>query len=206
MIDELTPLQQARREKILNAALSIFSTVGYYKAEMSVIAQESEVGKGTLYRYFKNKEDLFLQTVENQTNQLYEYIFHKIKPIEDPKEFLNQFFENIVNYCSENSKSFDILYLSSSSMLNKASKIIDRVRKSYAEKLSDRFVNWKEKGLIHSVNKDIVIDITSFCMFFLMYEFHYRKNFSIQEIKENMTRLFSFGLLSRKYYQEEGLA
>ncbi len=49
----------AKREKLLDAALNIFLAEGYKAARLDDIAAEAGVAKGTIYLYFKDKEDLF---------------------------------------------------------------------------------------------------------------------------------------------------
>ena len=48
-----------KRQKILEGAGRVFSTLGFDAASMSDVAREAEVSKATLYVYFENKEQLF---------------------------------------------------------------------------------------------------------------------------------------------------
>jgi AcrR family transcriptional regulator len=62
--DSATTLQRAcardqRREMILNVAREVFFEQGYSAASMSTIAARLGGSKGTLYNYFKSKEELF---------------------------------------------------------------------------------------------------------------------------------------------------
>jgi len=47
-----------KKEEILLAALRVFARKGFYKTKMADIAEESGVGKGTIYEYFRSKEEL----------------------------------------------------------------------------------------------------------------------------------------------------
>lgn len=49
---------QGKQQRILSSAEKIFSQEGYDKATISKIAQTANVAEGTIYDYFKNKEDL----------------------------------------------------------------------------------------------------------------------------------------------------
>jgi len=55
----LSPRQQKKRARILDAALRVFSQSGYSGASMDAIAETAEVSKPTLYMYFGSKEQLF---------------------------------------------------------------------------------------------------------------------------------------------------
>lgn len=59
--------QNIRKEKesrIIKAAAKIFSRRGFANAVMADIAAEAEIGKGTIYEYFKSKNDLFFAVFE----------------------------------------------------------------------------------------------------------------------------------------------
>jgi AcrR family transcriptional regulator len=51
--------KERRRQQIMVAAKRVFSEKGFNKATMEDIAQEAELSPGTLYLYFKNKEELY---------------------------------------------------------------------------------------------------------------------------------------------------
>lgn len=52
--------KQRRREEILNAAEKVFFSKGIKHATMDDVAEEAELSKGTLYLYFKSKEEIYL--------------------------------------------------------------------------------------------------------------------------------------------------
>ena len=49
----------ARKESILQAAIEVFSKGSFRSSSISEIAKRANVAEGTIYQYFKNKEDLF---------------------------------------------------------------------------------------------------------------------------------------------------
>lgn len=48
-----------RKQEVLNAATKSFSLYGYKATTMDQVARLANVGKGTIYTFFKNKEELF---------------------------------------------------------------------------------------------------------------------------------------------------
>jgi AcrR family transcriptional regulator len=56
---------ERKRGAILDAARAIFSRKGYSDAAVDDVAEEARVAKGTLYLYFKSKEDLYLAALAN---------------------------------------------------------------------------------------------------------------------------------------------
>ncbi|MBI9084321.1 MAG: TetR/AcrR family transcriptional regulator [Desulfobacterales bacterium] len=51
--------RERRRQQIMVAAKRVFSAKGFTKSTMEDIAQEAELSPGTLYLYFKNKDELY---------------------------------------------------------------------------------------------------------------------------------------------------
>ena len=63
-------LQERRRAEILDAATTVFSKCGFAAADVQEIADKTGVGKGTIYRYFPSKEELFLAAVDHGMRNL----------------------------------------------------------------------------------------------------------------------------------------
>lgn len=58
-----------RREAIIQAAIEVFSKKDFKTASISEIAQKAGVADGTIYQYFKNKEDLFFSIPTEKTKE-----------------------------------------------------------------------------------------------------------------------------------------
>jgi TetR/AcrR family fatty acid metabolism transcriptional regulator len=59
----------ARRKDIIEAAIEVFSKKDFNNASISEIAQRAGIANGTIYQYFKNKEDLFFSIPIEKTNE-----------------------------------------------------------------------------------------------------------------------------------------
>ena len=53
-----------KRKRILIAAVKVFSEKGFHKAKVEEIAEAADVGKGTVYEYFKSKEEIFVEMLK----------------------------------------------------------------------------------------------------------------------------------------------
>jgi len=52
---------QPKRDAIISAAADHFATIGFANARISDIARQADIGKGTVYEYFRSKEALLLE-------------------------------------------------------------------------------------------------------------------------------------------------
>jgi len=68
-----------RRQQIIVAAKRIFTAKGFQKTTMEDIAREAELSPGTIYLYFKNKEELYASL----TLRILQYILMRVEHIED---------------------------------------------------------------------------------------------------------------------------
>jgi Transcriptional regulator len=62
---------RSKRQQILEAAYAVFSSKGYHRATVDEIIALADTGKGTVYNYFNNKEQLFY-TLIRERNQPFE--------------------------------------------------------------------------------------------------------------------------------------
>ncbi|MCP4131605.1 MAG: TetR/AcrR family transcriptional regulator [bacterium] len=69
-IEEKKDPGDKKRQKIFSAALQVFAQKGYHKATIDEIASLSGVGKGSVYRYFKSKEDLLEQLITEKYEEI----------------------------------------------------------------------------------------------------------------------------------------
>ncbi len=58
--------------KILEAAVVVFAERGFFQSTVSQIAKQAGVADGTIYLYFKNKDDILVQFYEYKTSQVFE--------------------------------------------------------------------------------------------------------------------------------------
>ena len=63
------PKKTAKRQLIIKAAIEVFSKNSFRSSNISEIAQKANVAEGTIYRYFKNKEDLFFSIPIEKTKE-----------------------------------------------------------------------------------------------------------------------------------------
>ena len=73
--------KERRRLDIIDAAEEVFFSKGFEKSTMDDVAEQAELSKGTLYLYFKSKDELFLEIIYRGNNILHN-LFAKAAEIE----------------------------------------------------------------------------------------------------------------------------
>ncbi len=90
---DLSNKQLSKREAIINAAINVFARKGYMKAKISDVAQKANVADGTVYLYFKNKDDLLIQAMREMLEDKLIKIRRKIAKKTTAREKLFKFAE-----------------------------------------------------------------------------------------------------------------
>jgi AcrR family transcriptional regulator len=67
----LTPKGQRTRERLLKGGRAVLEERGYFDATVGEIAARSDIALGSFYRYFDNKDELFLELLEELVETLY---------------------------------------------------------------------------------------------------------------------------------------
>jgi len=63
-----------KRERILQAAISVFAKKGFYDTRVSEIAKAAGVADGTIYLYFENKDDVLISIFQDRIEKLLEIL------------------------------------------------------------------------------------------------------------------------------------
>ena len=81
------------RKKLKKAALDVFSEKSVDAATVEEITEKADVGKGTLYQHFEDKEEIVVTLVEEAVEHLIEHI----RSYESPPETLEDMLEHLLN-------------------------------------------------------------------------------------------------------------
>ncbi len=198
MIGELTPLQQERRQNILQAAAKYFARVHYHEADMETIAKEAGVGKGTLYRYFKNKDDLYLNTIRYLSEEAFQYLHQQAAHATNFDEYVRTIIETAIDYFIARPEAFSMVLMSS---LTRIQNIVDVMEKStlpYLQNFHRRMEQAVAAGEIRDLNPDIVYKALFSMIIDAVHTLIIRKKGSAHEFKQTLNALILNGLLVRK--------
>lgn len=75
-----------RRERILDAAFTVFSRQGYRQAGVDEVGRQAETSKGGVYFHFPTKEALFLELLRTTADRLVGKVERSVEGIDDPIE------------------------------------------------------------------------------------------------------------------------
>lgn len=95
-----------KQEEILKAALKLFVEFGFHGTPTSKIAKDAGVANGTLFHYYKTKDDLILALYTNIKTRLTEHIYSKASKDESLEIVFKSLFTNTLEWSQEHKAEF----------------------------------------------------------------------------------------------------
>ena len=134
-IDE--ELWSRRRGEILDVAATLFAERGYAGADTQELADRLGVGKGTLYRYFPSKRDLFLAAADRAMRRLREYLDAAVATRDDPLEQIAAAIEAFLGFFDEHAEFAELL-------IQERALFRDRKKPTYIEHREKNLGRWQQ--------------------------------------------------------------
>ncbi len=154
-------------EKILQSALRLFSEKGYEATKLSEIAEMVGIKAPSLYKHFKNKEEIFSSCVEHFYMKMYKFRNETGLPGKYIEESTGSFFEKT---STEEIKEYALklfTYYSEDETASSFRKMIaieryknEEISKKYGNIFLGEVLSYQEKIFADLIEKGIFIDIS----------------------------------------------
>lgn len=89
--------KEKKRREIAIAAMAVFADRGFEATSIREIAKKAGVGKGTVYEYFRSKEELIATSIQVWMEQIIMQVETLVTPIDDPEVKLRKYIDTIVD-------------------------------------------------------------------------------------------------------------
>jgi len=119
IVDE--QMREAMRNRIIQEAASQFARLGFDQANINTIAEEAGIGKGTIYLYFENKRELFLDMLRAIARTQLAAVRAALATEGTVQQRIERLFRAFAHLAEEHSDSFNV-YMSALYGVNRAFK------------------------------------------------------------------------------------
>lgn len=103
--------QQLRRETIIEAAQKLFEQKGFEQTTVDQVAALAELGKGTIYSYFKSKEEIYIAILEKKLDLLEEKMRAAVANPASAVDALYGLYEAFIEYHRDRKGFIDTLFV-----------------------------------------------------------------------------------------------
>ena len=153
-------IPKEKQDRVLRAAQIEFATHGYNKANINDICERADISNGALYKYFKNKAELYQAVIKRQVEGKEEYMQGVRGAGISCIEKIRMLMRNTQTEVEARNDTFRILLqLGTSDMNSFARKVTRRTESTSYENIHAILVEGIDRGEIRS---DIDLDMTAF--------------------------------------------
>jgi len=176
-------LGERRRQQILETAAKLFAKHGYAAADTQLLAEELGVGKGTIYRYFSSKEEVFLAAADRGMRMLCDQVDASVQEIEDPLHRIAVAIRSYLAFFSEHPEFVELL-------MQERAQFKDRKKPTFFVHREARVEQWRAhyrrliaEGRVRDMPVERITDVMSDLVYGTMFTNYFtgqRKPFEAQ--------------------------
>lgn len=151
----LPPRRAKKRVQILGAASRIFASRVYHLVTMDEVARAARVGKGTLYRYFPSKEELYLAIVDEAFGLLIGRLEAERAAGAPPATALRRMTEAIVDTVANHLPSFRLIHRGEGRLFLRKKQVFGARRGHIARLVGEVLDRGAEAGIFRKVDRTL---------------------------------------------------
>ncbi len=191
--------QSDKYQKIIQAATRVFASKGFYNAKVSDVAKEAEVADGTIYLYFKNKDDILISIFEESMDRFIKSAYAKLEGVKDPITKLQYFIELHLELVEENQDVAQVLQIELRQSTKFMKEYAAQKFMDYLSIISDAIEEGQKQGLF---KKQIQASIVKRAIFGAVDEMALewvlmkKKKYTLKQVAEQISLMLVEGLKS----------
>ena len=194
---ESTSREERRREQILDAATKLFSEKGYADTDTQLLADQLKVGKGTLYRYFPSKRELFLAAADRGIRRLCQYIDESVAEIQDPPERIAQVVRAYLTFFAEHPELSELLIHERALFKDRKKPTYFEHKEANRERLRVLYRSYIAEGQIRDMPVDRILDVLGDLLYGTMFTNYFSgRQKSVEEQTRDILDILFHGILS----------
>lgn len=184
-------------QKIIQAATHVFAQKGFYNSKIADIAKEAQVADGTIYLYFKNKDDLLISIFESSIDNFTSEVQKIVETIQNPVEKLHRFIWLHLELVRLNQDTAQVLQIE----LRQSSKFMKEYAatkfRDYLDIIARILQEGQEQGVFKSAMNPAIVKRAIFGAvdeMALEWVLMKKKKYTMEEVAEQLCAMFIDGL------------
>jgi AcrR family transcriptional regulator len=187
-----------RRDEILTAAARVFAEKGYANATIKEVAYEADVADGTIYNYFEGKHDILLGIADRLIREAMDQTISELSS-RDPGAYVDAVLRNTVRFTRENRAFLQALvteiWTDDELQRRFFAQILTPVFAAGVQQLQAQIAEGEARPCqVEIVVPTIAGSLVAVSLLRAVASDHFLADFSDEEIVDELTRLYSYGL------------
>lgn len=201
-------------EHILSTSARIFAEKSYHSTSMRDISRATKVSLAGLYHYCQSKEELLFLIQDHCFGRVLKRLEERLEGVTDPFEKLRLFIDNHLSFFAANMAEMKVLSHEAESLQGERHRRVSNRKERYAklarkilreiqdQKASERGRPARAAAIVSHSNGRIDLTVATYALFGMMnwiYNWYDpRGKLSVNQLVDNITRLFLAGFLAQR--------
>lgn len=197
-------LTARRRDEILDVAARLFAHRGFANTDVQVVADELRIGKGTVYRYFPTKRELFLAAVDRGMRRLTDYI-DVCMTAADPLDQLERVIRAYLSFFEANPAFVELLIQERAEFRDRPKPTYFEYRDANAHKFETLYRKLVGSGRVREVPFEAVSNVVGDLLYGTMFTNYFTgRHRSLDEQADEILNVVLGGLLTEAERERRG--
>lgn len=150
-----------RKEQILSSASRMFAANGYAETNLDNLAAELDLSKGTIYRYFNSKSELFFATVDREFQRLTQSVPDDTADAQNPLDVIVQANAAYLGFFKENPHAVELIMQERAAFPDRDPRIASALNNPILGKWRDLIQDLMDAGYVRKMPLDNVLEFLS---------------------------------------------
>lgn len=178
-----------RKQQIIDAATNSFSLYGYKATTIDQVAKLANVGKGTIYTFFKNKEELFDEIISRLIKEMKRVADETVNPDDSIYENVHRALYRLLEFRKEHQLTIKLSQEARDIGTPAVLEVMERLESAILNFIKDKVIMAIQKGEIKECDPEITAFIMMKLYIALIFEWE-KKHKPLS--KEEIAQLFKF--------------
>ena len=150
--------QREKRDHLIQAALDLFNEQGYHQTRIEDIIKKAQVGKGTFYLYFKNKEELvmaILDQILGEVSHTLDWVQLNIADVKDLRKLFLEEAKRLTHTFYHNQESARFLFREGRAVSRPVEKRINDYMKTMQKTSEETYQFGLAIGVLQNIDPTI---------------------------------------------------
>jgi AcrR family transcriptional regulator len=175
-------MKRSSKEKVIRAAVKVFSRKGYDGASMREIAQAARLTKPMIYYHFRNKKDLYLYILESQLEEFHSRLQHVLAFPQDHRAVLGR----LIDLYDETFRANPAIFFLIQRETTGNGRFVEYLTEKYFSPMQLQLARFFKQGALHGVfRSSLNYDLCSLTLTAVLM-FHFSQGRVIQQLSKTI--------------------
>ncbi len=152
---------EIRRSQLLDGARRIFSRKGFYAATVDEIAESAGVAKGTVYLYFRSKEELYFAVMQHDLDELYAATVARLAESSGAHEKIRAYIKVRFDFAESRQEFLKLLHSEAATLMSTNQPLAHLIRVTYPERTRLLLKGVLEQAITRGEMRRVPIDVAA---------------------------------------------